>query len=280
MFSLILENEKGEMLNVTRSDNFIFADMKGLDPPTAVINTSVIGLMDGQKFNSIRQDIRNIELYIWPKNKVETNRILFYKMFKAKSTIKLHLKNGQRDVWIEGIILDINCDLFTPGIQEIQAVIRCNDPYFKGTIENITIMDKIKGLFEFPFSVNPFEVGIYEKNLVQNVIYNGEVDSGITIIMEASGAVVNPRIYNKQNKVFGFTSTLQAGDIITIVTTPNKKSATLFRNGLEINMLNYILSGVEWFKLGYGDNLFAYECDSGEENLSVTFKHYDQYEAI
>lgn len=144
-------------------------------------------------------------------------------------------------------------------------------------------MASIIDLFEFPFSIENegLEFSRIDKALTQNIYNAGDTETGLIIELSASGAVVNPTIYNADTReYFGLNITMQYGDLIRINTNVFNKKVELVRYGETRNIINNILKGNKWFKITPGDNLFTYQCESGEEFLNFKFIYSNLYEGV
>lgn len=281
MFKLIVENAKGEQLTLSNNKNYIISDIDGLTPAAANINSSVIGLGDGELFESSRVEKRSLSLSIMPRGDVEKNRIKLYKFFKPKHYVKIYYANSSRDVFIEGYVESFEGNFFTD--KEVMEIgILCLQPYFKSAEEIVTDLSNILGGFSFPFAINAAGIPFSEIIRVEyeNIYNGGDVESGVIIELQAEGDVVNPIIYDSISSSLGFKITLAAGDVIRVNTYKGSKSAVLIQNGLETNILNKLMPNPTWFRLDPGDNLLSYSCDSGADALQVRFYHYDLYEGV
>lgn len=282
MFEFIVENEKGEKINLTNSDNYLIDRIEGLDPPDNTINMSKIPGFDGEQYNSSSANKRQIVLYIDLLPPVEANRLNLYKYFKGKKNIKLYYKNDSLDVYIEGRVETVNVNHFTRQ-QQLQIPILCPQPYFKDIEEMLVNMSMIEPMFEFPFDISSEgQVFSEQSQLTEvNVTNLGTVDTGMTMILRARSIVKNPKIYNRDTaEYFGLNFEMQLGDEIIVNTHRGSKAVQLIREGVEINLFNYIMSGSKFLNLSVGDNLFVYEAEVGTTYLDISFKHQDQYEGV
>lgn len=273
MYSLRVENNRGEVLDLTNSENYTVFKITGLNPPNATINSSVNATTDGSSVNSTRIESRNIVIYMTIDGEIEANRINLYKYFPIKKSVKLYFSNESRAVSIEGVVEIIECDLFT-NRQVAQISIICPKPYFKAVDELISYFADIIGLFEFPFSIPEvgMEFSIISNNIRKSIINTGDVETGTVIQIFAMGTVVNPVIYDVLKQThFKLNMTLQASDLVVINTNIGEKSVTLIRNGVSSNVIGYMAQDNDWFKLEAGDNVFTYDADSGTPYLQITF---------
>lgn len=273
MYSLRVENATGESLTLSSNPNYIVYQIEGLTPPNATINASVNSTQDGSVINSTRVENRNIVIYMTIEDDVETNRINLYKYFTPKRNIKLYFSNSSRDVYIEGVVELIECDLFS-NKQIAQISIICSKPYFKDVEVLTTSFSDISKLFEFPFSIPEIgvELSSINTNIRKSILYAGDVETGVIIQLFANGTVVNPILYDVLKKTkFQLNITLNEADTVLINTNVGEKSVTFIRGGVSSNALGYMSPDSSWFTLSAGDNVFTYECESGSTNLDITF---------
>lgn len=273
MYSLRVENHIGEALELTGNPDYTVYKIDGLNPPQATINTSVNTTTDGSSINSVRLENRNIVIYLTIEGDVEANRINLYKYFPVKKTVRLYFSNSSRDVYIDGTVELIECDLFT-NKQVAQISIICPKVYFKAVEELITVFSDISALFEFPFGISKtgIEFSAITANIRKSIVNTGDVDTGIIINLFARGTVVNPVIYDVLNRThMRLNFTMQAGDTIVINTNVREKSIELIRHGVSSNAMGYMVQSSTWFVLGAGDNVYAYDAESGTSNLQLTF---------
>lgn len=282
MLHVTIENKYGEQLALTGNNDYILLSVSGLTPPTATINTTVIQTMDGAAFNSSRLNTRNIVLTILPQCNVEKNRIGLYKYIKSKQYIKLYLKNGRRNVWIDGYIESVDGNLYEKS-QQIQVSIICPDPMFKTVNETYYSFSNVVDKFKFPFAIDADGVPISEVSEYQmlNVVNDSDDETGVIIELTATGKIVEPKIHNTTTgDVFQLNFEMLPGDLITINTRKGNKGVTLTREGVTTNIINKVERGSSWFNLLVGDNIFAYETVYGSNSLNVTIRLQTVYEGV
>ena len=273
MYSLKVENDRGNTLELTNNPNYTVFKIEGLNPPHATINSSVNTTTDGSSINSARLENRNIVIYTTIDGDVETNRINLYKYFPVKKNIKLYFKNYTRDIYIEGNVELIECDLFT-NKQIAQISIICPKPYFKDVQNLVTSFGDVSSMFEFPFSIskNGIEISGITTNQRRSIINTGDIETGVIIKLFSTGTVVNPVIYDVLKRTqLKLNFTLLASDTIVINTNVGEKSIELIRDGVTYNAMGYMAQDSTWFILEAGDNVFTYDADSGNSYLQLTF---------
>lgn len=280
MFTLKIENAKGEVLDLSSNSNYAVVGISGLNPPTATMSTASITTTDGSILNNSRIEARNIVFNIILDGNVESSRINLYKYFRVKQKCKIYYKNGTRDVYIEGYVETFEDDFFAQR-QEVQISVMCYQPFFKAAHDLVVDLSVILAAFEFPFAINSEgkEFSVIDRTYECVLTNEGEIDSGLIIELKAIGSVINPRIYNAETReFFGLNYTMIAGDLITINTNPGDKSVTLTRDGVDSNIINYLIENSTWLKAYSGDNVYTYMCDEDSEDfLNIKFIHAHQY---
>ena len=102
MFSIILENEYHDKMELTHNINYDIVSTDGFDPPDAVICTTPGAGTDGSIFNSSRLENRTITLTIAINYPAEENRLTLYRFFSPKRYVKMRHITETRDVYTEG----------------------------------------------------------------------------------------------------------------------------------------------------------------------------------
>ena len=273
MYSLKVENDRGNTLELTNNPNYTVFKIEGLNPPQATINSSVNTTTDGSNINSVRLENRNIVIYIAMEGDIEANRINLYKYFPVKKNVKLMFSNETRKIQIEGYVELVECDLFTSR-EVAQISIICPRPYFKDVNDLVTTFGDVSSMFEFPFSMpkSGIEISGINTNQRRSIINTGDIETGIIIKLFAVGTVVNPVIYDVLNRTqLKLNFTMLASDTIVINTNVGEKSIELIRDGVTYNAMGYMAQNSSWFELQSGDNVFTYDADSGNSYLQLTF---------
>ena len=282
MYKLTVTNPDNQTIELTRNDQYSLINISGLTPSKASINYSNIVGSDNLIFNSAKMGTRNLILTILPESPVEKNRINLYNFFRIKQLVKIEYSNNSRNVAIEGYVESIEGSIFSRR-QELRISIICLQPYFKDAVAMIEELSQILNLFEFPFAIE--EEGIpfseIDKTYMKTVVNRGDVSCGMTILLQSTGTVKNPIIYDATNRTkFGLNVTMNGGDLIRINTNHGQKSVALERNGVSTNIIGNIVSDSVWFQLDPGDTIFAYDADTGTSLLIVTFIHSNMYGGV
>lgn len=289
-----------ELRNPEKSGFLVF-NMTGIGPEKAEIRTTDIVTADGGIYNSSHLPSRNIVLSIrffsWVGKTVEQIRHESYKYFPIKKPVTLFIETDNRIGEIVGYV-EANEPVIFSKETHTQLSIICPFPYFyDGSADgiNTTIFFGIEHLFEFPFSnedlVEPLLIfGEIKNRQEELVIYNGDSEVGVTIIIDAIGEVRNLVIHNvgtresmsiNTDRLKTMTgSVIIAGDRIIISTVSGNKFITLLRDGIYTNILNVLERGSDWFELVKGDNIFAFEAEYGTSNLMFKIENRTIYEGM
>ena len=124
----------------------------------------------------------------------------------------------------------------------------------------------------------------------ENVPYDGDVPTGVVMRLHATGEVRNITIYNMntRERIVIRTDRIKAitgqdfntGDDIIITTTRGSKSIEYVHEGISYNILNALEKDTDWFMLSKGDNVFAYICEYGTEDLQFRLEYPTLYWGI
>ena len=286
MFTCKIENSDGAVYVLT-GDEPVYQVIKieGLNPPKAQINTTTIVGLDGAMFNSSKLESRNIVLTIRINGDVETNRQNLYQYFRTKEACTFYYTNQNRDVYIQGYVESVVCDLFSKS-ELAQISIICPSPYFKSLDEIVSDISNSLALFTFPFSINqgnPIPISSFENSKETNVYNASESQTGVIIEIDIEIPVNTIEI---KNIMTGDDLTLEysflANDRVIINTNKGQRSITLYRNGVQSNIFAAMVKGSTFFQLSSGDNIFTYLVDDGanDTNVYILFKYYKLYRGV
>lgn len=319
MYSFALENERGNRLEFNELHGpYTIEEIEGLGPAPATINTSEVGLLDGQQFNSAKIQMRTLSVAFAIEDNAAENRIAAFRVCRPKQKIRAYYVSETRDVYIDGYVQSVEVGYFD--VKQVCTVtILCPFPYWQVAQAVINEMSSVVPSFYFPFASTG---GIYiatalltengeelrtdanetilgptvadssgDKLLVFGVIdplesidvpNNGETETGLTIELQAYGEVVNPKVIDYETGDFiGVNFTMQVGDLITINTQAGAKGVTLLRNGVTTNIFNTLMQGITWLQLPFGGGVYAHEIESGQPgDLVINIIHNDLYEGV
>ena len=105
MYELTLQNKNGKQLVFNQLGGpFTITEITGLSPASATINTSQAALLDGEKYNSSKVNMRIINMAFAIETNAEENRIKAYSVIQPKKPITMFYKSSLLDVFIEGYV--------------------------------------------------------------------------------------------------------------------------------------------------------------------------------
>lgn len=300
--AVTVTNFKGESLRMEltkpEESGMLIYDITGIGGGKATINTSDMATKDGVIFNSARMPARNIvfsiKLMDTPTASVEDNRLKSYRYFPLKKEATFLFETDNRTAEITGYV-ESNEPVIFSSQEYTQISVICIDPYFYTPGGSEKAFAGTEPLFEFPFSneslTKPLlEFGYLRIDTRANLIYEGDMDTGMTITIHALGPAENITIYNidtlqkmridteKIRQLSG--APFGTGDDIIISTIVGQKYIRLLRNGVYTNIISAIERDADWFQLSAGDNIFAFSADSGEKDLVMTFNYRNAYGGI
>lgn len=260
MFSLIIENQSGQKLNLTENPNY-YTIAEGFNAITANVNTTASAVGHGTTFNSAKISNRNITLQIILRGDVEASRIALYPFFTPSSQITMYYKNAHRRVHTSGYVESFECN---PNQMSETANISiiCDNPFLLDDEVKSQSLTSHGSYFSFPFAVpqNGIAFG-HSKYIPQTVLVNsGEHEAGCIITLYTKIDLTPPiRIENLlSGEFFELDITMRANDVIVIDTRDGLKGVSLFRDSTTINIIDNIVSGSTWLKLSAGENLWTY----------------------
>lgn len=170
------------------------------------------------------------------------------------------------------------------------------NPLFMDQNENRTESGNYQAAFHFPLIINDTDIqdsedveqhhplptimfAVKERSRLMLITNNGTVPIGMQIILEANGEVVNPVITNINTQEFyQINKTMIAGEQIDINTMIGSKHILgKVGSGEWSNYFRYRDFDSTWLQLEVGDNIFAYDAESGGDNLEVTIEFNNGY---
>ena len=278
-YSLILENENGDRIDLSKTANrFMFSKIDGLNPPAGTISTSSYAGMNGSYLNNAFIEKRNVVIHFEIRGVgIEKRRHELYKVVKTSRYIKIYYRTANIDVYTEGYVETCeieNFEQFTSG----QISIICPDIYWYSTETQIAEYSQILGAFHFifPDDDKPFPLGKYNTQNMM-VIQNDGDEVGFTLEI-SGGTAKNPTLYNAEtDEYMQILGDIEEGDIIRITTKTGNKTVTLEREGVQENIINRLVSGSTWLTLRTGENKFYLRASGGISNLKVHLIHRNAY---
>lgn len=280
MFSLKLENERGNVVDINDGVNYVVVSATGLNPPSASIFTTKSPLRKGSRYNGSTLNERNLAIQIKILGDVEANRNALYDWNDTEQYVKVRYKNGLRDVYCEGHIEDHSNDLFTDN-EIVSLAILCENPYWKDLQEIVKEITDVLAQFTFAFAIDSAGIPIStikEDNVT--TVFNAGAETGLRITIKCSGAVKNITIYDATNpsRKFTLNGSAALGYMIEIDTTVSPKTVKLHSpDGSVQNWMSAIAPSPTWFTLKRGNNSFGFLADEGQENIEVSIAFTNNY---
>ena len=280
MFELKLENESGNIVNISDGVNYEVLSISGLNPPSASLFMAKSPNRKGAKHNGSTLNERNIIIKIKILGDIEVNRNALYSWVDTEQYIKVYYRNGVKNVYCEGYVQECPIDFFTDN-EVVDVAIVCGDPYFKALQEIVTDIASVLKQFTFSFAIDsegiPFST-IKENNIT--TIFNAGAETGVRITIKCNAPVKNIRIFdaNDTRKVFAINHTFIAGYVIEIDTAASPKTVKAYAsNGVVINLMKYVGNNPTWLTLKKGYNRFGYTAEIGETDAEVSFGFTNMY---
>lgn len=294
--------------------------LTGIGPGKATINTTELATTDGSIYNSGKLPERNIviEITYLFHSTIEEARHISYEYFPLKKKITLEFETELRTVKIEGYVESNDPNIFNKQVKS-QISIVCPDPYFYAIQDQVTYFSSTESLFEFPFENDGLDLthalipsqdlypseeiypGSYDfepvlifgnitVDKIQNIFYEGNSDTGISIKIHALSSADDLKIFDVTTRgeidldsdiIRTLTGdSIIAGDDLEICTAKGKKKVELTRNGIRYNILNAVNKDADWFQLQYGDNEFAYTFDGDLSAIQFEIHNKVLFEGI
>lgn len=281
MYQIIIENAKGEQLNLTNDEELMLCEVEGIYGFTNAINTHSLANADGAFYDSSYTNVRNIVMNFAIYGKPEEQRIKLYRYFNRKGKIKFYYQSDMRKVYINGYVEDVTINVHTNPVEAVVSIL-CPDPLFKKTDGEVVYYNERIPLLTFPFSTNqtePIEFSRLEILSEQNLYNEGSTPTGLLITFKAnSGKVINPILENANTgEKLGLNYEMQAGETIVIDTRQHYKTIMSNING---DLLAYIIDEFKWLTVNVGDNIFRKGATSGDSNLTVRFDFEEVYDGV
>lgn len=279
-FDFILENEKGEQINFTKSSNYyMISSIDGLSEPPATISSSRYACIDGCYINNAAIEKRNIVVnFSMTGTGIESRRQRLYSIVKTRKYIKAIYKTQNTDVFTEGVVETCTISNFEREITG-QISIICSDPFWYSTSKADYTLDTLQGGFVFPFSIE--EPGIpfswYDTAAILTIENEGE-ETGFLIEMTFSGDCSQPTIYNIQTaEILKLSGGWLRDNTIKIDTRETHKKIELLSGGRTRNVTSAFTSGSTWLTLRPGINQFRVYASSGAEHIHLKITKQNKF---
>lgn len=253
MIQVTIIKPGGARVLLNAAGGYILAEVRGVNPPKADINTEGYATADGSVFNSSRLKSRNVVMTFYPASAgAEAGRIDLYQLFRSKNPVELEFKTANRTVTASGWVESVEVNLFE-NPQKVAVSVVCPDPFLKSSQTSQTFGG--------------------------NVSNTGEMETGGVIEIMATGAAENIALANTTTgETCTIAATLASGDKITLNTRQGEKGVRLTSGGSDTNILNSFEG--DWLGFGPGPNTTTITAESGAANLTATVKIIPLFEGV
>lgn len=278
------ENIKG-VFGEEEFSPFLLEDASGIYEQSAQVNITENTLTDGATYQSSVLQSRNIVLSLRDLNDHLANRQFLLSLFPPKSKGTLIFRDGdeerQTDYYVEKLTSD---GIYSARSYQISLI--CPDPYFYDLEDySVTLAAFVPNFtFTHEFLSVKEELGYRQINRLQDIKDEiGSDNIGITITIEASGAVENPevtRVESNEHIQVGTESMpldMVAGDKVIITTSDNNKKIFLEHNRVQTNISQYLSEDSTFIQLHRGDNTIGYSAASGIDSMVITITYRIRY---
>ena len=263
---------------------FVLTDADGIYGVENDVNTSANTMTDGSTYQGTTVKMRNIVLTMHDKDDHQTNRDLLYNLFKPKSYGTLTYKEGTVEREIKYQVEEIQIEQGRSAKATVSLL--CPDPFFTGLKDIVVSMAAWSAEFEWihEFVDGGEEFGKRMDSRLETIDNRAAADNiGITITINANGAVKNPsvtHVENNQHITLGTTAVpfnMIFGDQVTITTETNNKHVYLERGGVKTEINEYLTEDSEFIQLMHGKNSIGYAADEGVDYMTVSIKFRYRY---
>lgn len=270
-------------------DPFFILSCKGVTSIYNKVVTSENTMIDGSTYQGSTTKQRNIvltlQMYCRTRDEAQKNRNFLYKLFKPKATGTFIYQENEETRSIDYKTESIDID--EKGIVRNATIsLICPDPFFKAMADIDVDMARWEPLFEFihEFQFGGEEFGTRTDEIIKEIENDTAASNiGVTITMEAVGAVTDPAMHHIESGEYIKIGTpsnpfhMVMGDILTITTETNNKNVTFTRDGVTRIVNQYLDENSEFIQLQYGMNTLKYDADAGIDYLNVQISYRQRF---
>ena len=287
--SVTCDNHNGSRMTFSTDGftPFILAATDGLYTSENNVTISDNTMTDGGTYQGMVKKKRNIVLTLMdaPDNVFnQRNRDSLYILFAENTLGTLtYTENGNArkiNYYVEKVYKGkLKSRLITVSLI-------CADPFFYDIDETTVQMANWIADFEFihEFVAEGEELGHRSGERLVNIVNDTATDNiGMTIMLEASSNVTNPRITRVESDTHiqlgseEFPFYMVNGDVVIITTSVNDKHVYLLRGTEKTEVNEYMTEESVFIQLMRGDNHIGYTAASGDEYLSVSIQYRMKY---
>lgn len=265
---LIFENKNGQQLDLLNNRKYFkLTAAEGLHGVDTDISETESPYTDGTTVDNVRALPRGIALKFAFCGDVAASLDIFHAVVKSKQLGKIIKREGERETKIQGRVTVPPYSRISNAVT-VELQLYCGQPYWEDVEELVGTISEYIDLLYFPTEGRSFpEEGVpfgeIDITRAQTITNDGDTSVGLTIVINALGEVINPRIACSTGGQNGWymqlNTTLKAGDEVIISTHKGNKSITIngsaYINGVPIlSLLEYL--GDDWLQLETGANTF------------------------
>lgn len=243
------------------------------------------GLVTSKRVSS--QD-RSITAELQDASKYKAYRALAISFFNSKYTFEVHLTYMGRTRWTKGELYGFKASEGNISKKpSITFTILCPNPYLLSEEDFGKDIAEVVGKFGFPFmSFLPqsdgsaegtntgFITSLHTFDQEVEIINDGDVASGMRVIIKAKNSVKNPMVKIGEGYVKLIT-TMEQGD--TIELNASSRPPTVTFNGENAMQLVDRNSSILNMMIEVGQTTIEYDADDGEQYMSVSVFYNKQY---
>lgn len=285
--TIYCKNEDGVevFFNYDEESPFFLEKIDGFTKVSNKVTASENTMIDGETYQGSVTRARNLVITASISKNQVYNRNLLYKCFKPKTSgLLTYVEEDERRI-INYIVEDVDVD--PDGVVRFATIsLICHNPFFEDEEDVIVTMAGWRPCFtwrhRFKEEKEPFGKRIAE--ITKEIENDSAADYiGIEILIEATGAVVNPAIYHTEQKEYikigtqDNTLEIGSGEAVRITTYTNKKDVYLIKDGEETEINQYLDERSDFIQLVHGKNTFTYAADSGRDYMNVTITYRFRY---
>jgi hypothetical protein len=196
-------------------------------------------------------------------------------------TMTIFLNNGEvynRDItFVSAPNFPIGFENRNRDWQKVQLLYTANNPFWYSEEEIFESFQGVDPILEMPFEMSPTAPIIFGNVIPSKVAVNqGQAEA--PVIIEITGAAVNPRITNETTGEFiSFRDlTMTAGQKLVIDTTFGRKKVEL--DG--VNVFNKLDFSSTFFNLVIGENAIDFSDETGNNEAEIYFRYKNLYITI
>ena len=299
IISLSATKANGERLEIPMarkgySSGLVIVSVKGLGPPTAVVNTIGGPTQDGSRFNYSKVNNRNIVLSMALMHSqtedTDPTRLSLYEYFPIGGKLIFGVETDTRSVEIDAYVESNTVNHFNKH-ENVEISLLCPAPYFKNPEVSTANISSVVSNFTFPFLndslTEPLLIFGYVRDYFRlDISYGGDVDTGAIFAVQCTDETGDILIYNENHgetyRIYGsmveylIGDFIRDGDIVLLDTRDRQKSLLHTRGGVTTNILNAMDLSSDWPRLYPGSNLLSYHTSSSDNNYGTEMVVYYQ----